>query len=150
MAERRAAGVRRPALLALMITVLYGALVTAVDGFIALLGDQDPVPYADAGPLVGPGMGLVACAIVFWAALRGLRRPARAIVRALLAALAVYVLGPLAGALLYLLGSADAFRPVLFLAHFLLSPFTIAAALIALLAVALVPALAASSALREL
>jgi hypothetical protein len=141
-------------MVAIMATVLYGALVICADGFISLLTNQDVVGDQSVGPLIAPVMGLVACALVFSALLRGLRIPRSPLAhpgtRAVVTAILVYVLGTMTGALLFAIGRADVLDAVLFLARYLASPFMIAAAVLALLIVALVPIIATASAVREL
>lgn len=51
-----------PALMA----VVYGALLIAAWGFTSLLTDTDVITEPDAGPLLGPAMGLAAI-LVTWA-----------------------------------------------------------------------------------
>ncbi len=138
----------RALLVAVMVAVLYGAVLLAVDGILSLLLDRDVVSEPDAGPLVGPVMAVVALAIVFVSILGGLR-PASGplavpVARAVVTATLVYLLGPLAGAIVYVMGQAQLLTGVLFFARYLASPFVIASALLALVAVLLLPLIAAA------
>ncbi|GAA3731622.1 hypothetical protein GCM10022239_05270 [Leifsonia bigeumensis] len=136
----------RALLVAVMVTVLYGAILLAFDGFVSLLADRDVIQEQDAGPLVGPIMAVVALAIVFVSVLGGLRptsaRPAIPVARAVVTALLVYLLGPFAGAIVYVAGQEQLLTGVLFLARYLGSPFVIASAVLALLPVLLLPLIA--------
>lgn len=133
----------RALLVAVMVTVLYGAILLAIDGFVSLLADRDVIQEPDAGPLVGPIMALVVLAAVFVSVLGGLRptlaRPAIPVARAVVTALLVYLLGPLAGAIVYVAGQEQLLTGVLFFARYLLSPFVIASAVLALVPILLLP-----------
>lgn len=128
-----------------MVAVLYGAILLAVDGFVSLLADRDVISEADAGPLVGPVMAVAALAIVFMAVLGGLRPtsgpPRVPVGRALTAAILVYALSPLAGAIVFVLGRGNAATAAVFYGSCLTSPFVIAAAVLALVTVLLLPAI---------
>lgn len=126
-----------------MVTVLYGAILLALDGILSLLADRDVISEADAGPLVGPIMAVVALAIVFVSVLGGLRptsgRPAIPVARAITTAVLVYLVGPLAGAIVYTAGQDQLLAGLLFFARYLASPFVIASALLALVPILLLP-----------
>lgn len=126
-----------------MVTVLYGAILLALDGFVSLLVDRDVVSEPDAGPLVGPIMAVVALAVVFVSVLGGLRptsgRPAIPVARAITTTALVYLLGPLAGAIVYTAGQDQLLAGLLFFARYLASPFVIASALLALVPILLLP-----------
>ncbi len=126
-----------------MVTVLYGAILLALDGILSLLADRDVISEADAGPLVGPIMAVVALAIVFVSVLGGLRptsgRPAIQVARAITTAVLVYLVGPLAGAIVYTAGQDQLLAGLLFFARYLASPFVIASALLALVPILLLP-----------
>ncbi len=126
-----------------MVTVLYGAILLAVDGILSLIVDRDVIAESDAGPLVGPIMAVVALAIVFVSVLGGLRptsgRPVIPLARAVTTAALVYLLGPLAGAIVYTAGQDQLLTGLLFFARYLASPFVIASALLALLPILLLP-----------
>ncbi len=125
--------------------VLYGAILVAVDGFVSLIADRDVIEESDAGPLVGPIMAVVALSIVFVSVLGGLRptsaRPAIPLARAVATGLLVYLLGPLAGAIVYVAGQEQLLSGALFFARYLMSPFVIASALLALVPILLLPLL---------
>lgn len=135
----------RALLVAVMVAVLYGAILLAVDGFVSLLANRDVISDSDAGPLVGPVMAIAALAIVFVAVLGGLRptsgAPRVPVGRAITTALLVYLLGPLAGAIVYVLGKGSAATAVIFFGSCLASPFVMAAAVLALVTVLLLPAI---------
>lgn len=123
--------------------MLYGAILVAVDGFVSLIADRDVIQESDAGPLVGPIMAVVALAIVFVSVLGGLRptsaRPAIPVARAIVTAVLVYLLGPLAGAVVYTAGQEQLLTGLLFFARYLASPFVIASAVLALVPILLLP-----------
>ena len=127
---------------AVMTTVLYGAVLVATYGIISVLADRDVVSEPDAGPLVGIAMTGTALVIMFFAMLGGLR-PDRArgipVARALVTGLGVYLLSTLAGALMYAIvtGRLPAF--IVFLGNYLLSPFVISSGVIATLFILLLP-----------
>lgn len=133
----------RALLIAVMVAVLYGAILLALDGFVSLVADRDVISEPDAGPLVGPIMAVVALAIVFVSVLGGLRptseRPALPLARAAATAVLVYLLGPLAGAIVYTAGQEQLLTGLLFFARYLASPFVIVSALLALVPILLLP-----------
>ncbi|MBX3077626.1 MAG: hypothetical protein KF692_00115 [Cryobacterium sp.] len=133
----------RALLIAVMVAVLYGAILMAVDGFVSLLIDRDVISEPDAGPLVGPVMAVTALSIVFVSVLGGLRPapgPRRVPVGRAISTLAiVYVLSPLAGAIVYVFGQDRALTAVEFFSKYLGSPFVIASAALAGLAILLLP-----------
>ncbi len=124
-----------------MVTVVYGALVFCADGFISLWTNQDVVADPAVGPLIGPIMLLVACALVFrsvWRFVRVRRRTSTGVGSlAFLTAAAVYFLSTMTGAALFAIGQGDIFSGVFFLARYLMSPFVLAAAVLAVLTVGL-------------
>lgn len=126
-----------------MVTVLYGAILVAVYGFISLLADQDVITESDAGPLIGPIMAVVILAIMFFSVLGGLRptaeRPRVPVGRAVGTATSVYLLGPMVGSIVYAFGQNQLLTAVLFFAHYLASPFVIASAVVALVLILLLP-----------
>jgi hypothetical protein len=136
----------RALLVAALVAVLYGAILLAIDGFVSLIADRSVIVERDAGPLVGPIMAVVALAVVFVSVLGGLRpsagRTSVPVGRAIVTAALVYLLGPLAGALVYMLGAANAVGGALFFLEYLGSPFVIAAALLALVPILLLPLIA--------
>jgi Family of unknown function (DUF6121) len=138
----------RALVVAVMVAVLYGAVLLAVDGFVSLLVDRDVIIEADAGPLVGPVMAVAALAVVFVSILGGLRPSSAArkvpVGRAIGTVILVYVLGPMAGAAVYAFGQEQLLSAVLFFGRYLTSPFVIASAVIAGLTVLLLPAIGAA------
>ena len=62
-----------PALLPILGTATYLAALVALWGVTSLLLDRDVVDFRDAGPLLGPAMAAVACAVT-WASLRRIAR----------------------------------------------------------------------------
>ena len=133
----------RALLVAVMVTVLYGAILLALDGVLSLLADRDVISEPDAGPLVGPIMAVVALAIMFVSVLGGLRPtsmpPRIPVARAVTTAILVYLLGPLAGAVVYTAGQEQLLTGLLFFARYLASPFVIASAVLALVRILLLP-----------
>jgi hypothetical protein len=109
-----------PALAPILGTVVYLAALIGVWGGLSLLLDRDVVDYPDAGPLLGPAMAVVACAVTWlvswWVARKG--HPLRG---AVIAASGSYV-GMLVVALIG--------HSTMAVAHFAISPFVIAAALL--------------------
>ena len=119
-----------PRMLPLLATITYGAGVIALWGFVSLALDVDAIAQTDAGPLLGPAMVITACVITFAALLR-VRNSTGPTVLALVAAASVYIGMLLVGAIGYTLVTADLSWFVLFVGSYALSPFVIAAALLA-------------------
>lgn len=138
-----------------MVTVLYGAILVAVYGFISLFSDRDVITEPDAGPLVGPIMAVTALAILFFSVLGGLspgavRRPGSTgrqgsagyrvpVGRAIGTAASIYLLGTAAGSIVYAFGQSQLLTAVLFFAQYLASPFVISSAIVALVLILLLP-----------
>jgi hypothetical protein len=118
----------------------------AVDGLVSLLADRSVISEPDAGPLIGPIMAVVALAIVFVSVLGGLRptsaRPSIPAGRAVVTGVLVYLLSPLAGAIVYVVGQGRLVTGALFFVKYLGSPFVIAAAALAIVAILLLPLIA--------
>lgn len=133
----------RALLLAVMVTVLYGAVLVAVFGLVSLALDRDVIGEPDAGPLVGSAMAAVALTVVFLSVLFGLKPHAgirrMPVGRAVTTGLLGYLLSPLAGAVVYALGQPQLASGIPFYLRYLLSPFVALAALIALVTVLLLP-----------
>ena len=115
---------RRPRspLIALVAVVVYVALLVGSLGFLCLVTDRDAIE-PDASVLVGPGMVAAAAAVVFLLVLRGTRFSARPLPvgRSVLAAFAVWIVGPAMGGILYAAG-----EPLLAISFFfrhLVGPF---------------------------
>lgn len=114
-----------PALTPILGAVAFVALLVALWGGLSLLLDRDVVDYPDAGPLLGPTMALEAT-VVTWLTSWWVARAGHPVRGAAVAASASYV-GMLAVALVgYSLGAV---------AHFGISPFIVAAALLSPLVV---------------
>ncbi|MBX3117178.1 MAG: hypothetical protein KF808_07535 [Cryobacterium sp.] len=132
-------------LVALAGTVIFGALLVAVDGVLSLVLDLDVVTETDAGPLIGPLMAVVALAVVFFAILIAMRPAARkanlSVAAALVGAILVYLLGPISGAVLYFIAREQLAAGALFLAKYLSSPFVLASAALAFVVILVLPPL---------
>ena len=124
---------QRSPLIALIAAIVFMALVVAADGILSLTINRDVIAEPDASPLLGPTMLAAGAAVVFTAVLptrpwiEG--RPNFSLGRSFVAAVAIYLAGPLVGAILYSIGRAEPFTAVLFFFQYLASPFVIAAAL---------------------
>jgi hypothetical protein len=119
------------AILALFSTVLYLALVVAALGLISLGADLEVIPQKDAGPLVGPSMTGAAVLLVFIMLLiLGINTPPErqrvAISFSFLTGVAAYGIFIAVGAVLYAIGSKQAFDVITFSGSMLLSPFAFA------------------------
>ncbi len=136
----------RALLVAAMVAVLYGATLFAVDGLISLFADRNMITEADAGPLVGPIMTFSALCVVFVTVLSGLRpTPGRRRIpaaRALAAGLAVLIIAPAVGSIVYALGQEQILSGLPFFVRYLLNPFVLVAALLAVLTVLMLPLIA--------
>jgi hypothetical protein len=121
--SRQAPPPRPERLVALFVTVLWAAVVFAVDGLLAVLLDQDPIPEG-----IGPYYSIVAFAIaglILWMLLSGTstsRHPVWGAVGALALVYLAFLLTALPWGLPLLAGQA-------------LSPFVLAAALLGAAAV---------------
>jgi hypothetical protein len=91
-------------------------------------------------------MAVVALAVVFVSVLGGLRptsaRPSIPAGRAVVTGVLVYLLSPLAGAIVYVVGQGRLVTGALFFVKYLGSPFVIAAAALAIVAILLLPLIA--------
>ncbi|TAM69499.1 MAG: hypothetical protein EPN48_09075 [Microbacteriaceae bacterium] len=129
---------RYAAIVAAFAAMLYGALVVAAFGLISLLLNQDVIADPSAGPLVGPFMTAVAILIVFVVfltiALRVREDKQRiSLAEALLTGFASYFFFGVAGGVLIGAGRGNPFGFIIFLGAQLISPFAIAAGLLAFL-----------------
>ncbi|HEY5221594.1 MAG TPA: DUF6121 family protein [Microbacteriaceae bacterium] len=127
---------RYAAIVAAFAAMLYGALVVAAFGMISLLLNQDVIADRTAGPLVGPVMTGVAILIVFVVFLNialGVREDKQRIslAAALLTGFASYFFFGVAGGVLMGAGRGDPVGFIIFLATQLVSPFAIAAGVLA-------------------
>lgn len=129
-----------------MVAVLYGAVLFATYGLISVFADQDVIVEQDAGPLVGPIMAFAAVCVVFLSVLSGLRPTPGGtpipVARAILTGLAVYVIGPVAGAIVYVFGQEQLLSGLHFFVRYLLSPFVLSATLIAVITLLMLPVIA--------
>lgn len=136
-------------LTAIMATILFVALLVAVYGVISLATGLDLISDPDISPLVGPVMAAFACVVVFVSVLQSLRPRGGSLrlpwARSITTAIALYLLGPLLGALLVTIDQADFFAGLLFFVHVATGPFIPASAVIAIPMVLFAPLLAASS-----
>jgi hypothetical protein len=94
--------------------------------------DRDVIDYPDAGPLLGPAIAVAAGAVTWLTLWRG---PARPIIAGAIAGVATFLVSILIGAIGYTLTRGDLAWMLLAGAHFALSPFVAAAALLSALAV---------------
>lgn len=116
-----------------MATVLAFALIVFVFGMLSLALDRDVIDEADAGPLVGVSMVVVALLVVLLITLR--EAPAPIVGRTVSAALAVVILSPLVGAIMYSVVTVELGVIPVFFGRYVLSPFVLASAIIAALVV---------------
>lgn len=116
-----------------MATVLAFALIVFVFGVLSLTLDRDVIDEADAGPLVGVSMVVVALLVVLLITLR--EAPAPVIGRTVTALLAVVMLSPLVGAIAYSAVRVELGVIPVFFGRYVLSPFVLASAGIAALVV---------------
>ncbi|MCU1418127.1 MAG: hypothetical protein JWP32_2301 [Schumannella sp.] len=124
-----------PALLPVLAAVTYLVAVIGAWGLLSFALDRDVVDYPDAGPLLGPAMVAVAC-VVTWAALWGSRASRRSWAWITAALLGSYA------AMLLAAGIGHSFTAF---AHFAISPFIAAAAVLSGLTVLVVRAAQASN-----
>jgi hypothetical protein len=122
-----------------MITITYGALVVCAWGFTSLVLDEDVVRYSDAGPLLGPAMGLAATiAVGGW--IRRAGRVGGVLLSAVGAAASSWFAMVLVGAVGYTLTRGSLAWLLLFAAEYAASAFTLVPALVAGLLVGVVAA----------
>jgi hypothetical protein len=133
---------RYAAIMAVFASVLYVALVVAGFGILSLWLDEDVISDPDAGPIAGPIMSAFAVAVVFAYLLTlALRVPKErqrvAPLSALLVGFAAYAVFAIVGGVALGLGDAEAFGFVIALGSQLLSPFALAAGVLAFIVVLL-------------
>jgi hypothetical protein len=121
-----------PALMA----VVYGALLIAAWGFTSLLTDTDVITEPDAGPLLGPAMGLAAV-LVTWAWLGRVRAGGGAWQLALGAAASSWFIMLLVGGVGYSLTRGAFTWVLLFAGKYAASLYLLAPAVLAALIVVL-------------
>jgi hypothetical protein len=123
-------------LAAIMAAVFYGALLICAYGFISLFSGRDVIRQPDVGPLIGPVMVSVACALVFLSALLSLRPRGGPLrlpwARAVTTGLAAYLVGPAVGAILVMFSRGDVFSAMLFFADNVTGPFVIVSGIAAI------------------
>ena len=129
-----------PALMA----VVYGALLIATWGFTSLLTDTDVTSEPDAGPLLGPAMGLAAV-LVTWAWLGRVRAGGGVWQLALGAAASSWFTMLVVGGVGYSLTRGDFTWVLLFAGKYAASPFLLVPAVFAGLTVVLARALVGRS-----
>jgi hypothetical protein len=117
-------------LLPALATVLYVALVITTFGFLSLFLGRDVIAESDAGTLLGPAMVAAAAVVTFVALVRvtDRRTPWGA---ALAAAASTFIVMIVVGALLYAWARGEIVWLVIYAAQQSVSPFVIAAALLA-------------------
>ena len=121
-----------PALMA----VVYGAILIAAWGFTSLITDTDVITEVDAGPLLGPAMGLAAV-LVTWACLWRVRAGGGVWQLALVAAASSWFVMLLVGGIGYSLTRGELAWVVLFAGKYAASPFVLVPAVLAGVVVAL-------------
>ncbi len=133
-----------PALLPVLVTVVYLAAVVAASGFLSLILDRDVIDYPDAGPLLGVVMAVGAGGVTWLACWRG-ARASGPVPAALLAGVGSFVVMVVVGAIGYTITRGELAWLILAAGHFVVSPFVIAAAVLSALAVVAAWALARAS-----
>ncbi|MBG6056981.1 fatty acid desaturase [Cryobacterium sp. MP_M5] len=121
---------------AVFAAVLYAALIVAAFGMISLATNLDVISEPDAGPLVGPSMAAVAVLLVFvlMLTLGVATRPDRqrvAVGYSFAAGIAAFGIFIVTGAILYAAGDGQPFHVLTFSAAMLLSPFSLATGILA-------------------
>jgi hypothetical protein len=125
------------AVLPVLAAVTYLACVIAAWGILSLLLDRDVIDYADAGPLLGPAIALAAGVITWIVTWRS-----RTVLAPVIALFSSYLAMIVVGAVGYTLTSGLIARMPEVAAHFAISPFVAAAALLSPLVVLAARALA--------
>ena len=115
-----------PALMA----VVYGALLIAAWGFTSLITDTDVITEVDAGPLLGPAMGLAAV-LVTWASLWRVRAGGGVWQLGVLAAASSWFAMLIVGGIGYSLTRGDFTWLLLFAGKYAVSPFLLVPAVLA-------------------
>ena len=119
-----------PALLPVLAGVVYLAAIVAVWGVVSLVTNRDVIDYPDAGPLLGPAMALAA-ALVTWLItwrVATVLAPVIALFASYVAMIAVATIG-------YAVTTGILAGMPQTAVHFAISPFVVAAALLAPLVV---------------
>ncbi|MFD1714756.1 DUF6121 family protein [Amnibacterium flavum] len=120
-----------PRLVAAFTVVAWIATVVAAFGILSLALDLDVVPQAEAGPLLGPVMVVAAAVVLFLLLVRviGTRQPPGVSFVGLAAG--VYITFLIVGAVTFVAVTANPAQLLFFPINFGLSPFVIAAAVLA-------------------
>ena len=118
------------AVLPVLAGVVLVALVVAAWGILSLALDRDVIDYADAGALLGPAIALAAAIVTWLVAWR-----TRSAAGALIALFGSYLAMIVVGAVGYTVTTGDIARMPAVAAHFAISPFVVAAAVLASLVV---------------
>lgn len=121
-------------LLPILTAATFIGMLVAVWGVLSVLLDRDIVDYPDAGPVLGPSMAFAA-AIVTWLAAARTASAARW-VGPVLAFAGVLVVMSLVGGIGIMLARGDLTWLLTAGARFAISPFTLAAAVVAAIVVA--------------
>lgn len=121
-----------PELAPVLAAVTWAAAVVASSGVLSLVLDRDVIDYPDAGPLLGVVM-VVAAGVVTWFGCRRAARASAPWLPALLTGVASFAAFVLVGAVGYALIRAEGAWMLLAAAHFALSPFVLAAAVLSAL-----------------
>jgi hypothetical protein len=125
---------RRPVnapLLAAFTAAGWAAVVVAAFGILSLLLDLDVIPQSDAGPLLGPAMVVGAAVVLALLVIRIIRTEQPAGLSFVGATAAVYLALLVLGAIGYTLLRAEVIWLLVFPLTYAVSPFIVAAALLA-------------------
>lgn len=114
-----------PAILPVLAGITLVALVVAAWGVLSLVLDRDVIDYLDAGPLLGPAIAVAAGVVTWLVAWRG-----RSAVAPVIALFAGYLVMVAVGAVGYTLTTGNLSGMPAAAAHFAISPFVVAAAVL--------------------
>lgn len=131
MASGEAPSGARIGLLAALSAAAWVALVVAIWGILALLLNADPIVQPDAGPLLGPTMVGAGAIALLLLVLRVVRRGEPPVLAFFGTAAAVYLVMLVVGGIGYALIRGEALWLLAFPLAYSVSPFVIAAALLA-------------------
>lgn len=120
----------------MLAAVTLVALVVAAWGVLSIVLDRDVIDYPDAGPLLGPAIALAAGVVTWLVTWR-----ARSAVAPVIALFAAYLAMVLVGTVGYTLTTGGLPGMPVVAAHFAISPFVVAAAVLVSLVVLSVRAL---------
>jgi hypothetical protein len=123
--------------------IVYGSLLVATYGLIGLILDREVITESDASVLLGPAMVLLVSAVVFVSVARSVPRSRSShrlpVARSVVTAVAVYLIGPAVGGMLYATGRSEPFAAITFFFHYASSPFILSSAVVAFVVVLLAP-----------